>query len=401
MVRRAAKWVVVLSVFALVGTLMLSSSPAMADSKVKVGLVVPLTGKLAPFGQSSREALEIATKFINDAGGVKGLGGAKVELITVDSGSDPTSAGSATQRLLSREKVSAVIGCFASSLSLAASEVTERSRVPFLTMSFTDKLTERGFKYIFQVVPKASAIGAAQLTQAKAIAEKVGNPLKKIAILFEDTAYGSSQAEGLAAKAKELGLEVALNEGYPSGITDVTPIIQKLRMAKADVVFPVSYFTDAVLIIRSMRQAGLKTPVFGGAAGYVIPEFHKALGELTEGIFSANTSNYDHYGKLGEAYRKKVGKFMPHEAFEHAVCLYVLTEAMSQAKTSDPEKLGPALHKVKDTSMPAAGLPGGGVEFNEKGLNIKAFPITAQWQKGEMVSVWPESYAKGKPIWPK
>ena len=372
-----------------------------APAEVKVGLVVPLTGKMAPFGQSSLDGVQVAADFINQAGGIKGLGGAKIKILAVDSGSDPTSAGSATQRLLSREKVSGVIGCFASSLSLAASEVTERNRVPFLTMSFTDKLTGRGFKNLFQVVPKASVIGAAQLEQAMALGKKTGHPIKKIAILYEDTAYGSSQADGIAAAAKRLGIQVTLNEGYPSGITDVTSIIQKLKMSNPDILFPVSYFTDAVLIIRSMRQAGLKIPVFGGAAGYVIPEFKKALGEHTEGIFSINTSNYDHYGKWGEAYRKKVGKFMPHESFEHVVCLYALVEAMSQAKTSDPEKLGAALHKVKLTTMPAAGLPGAGVEFDATGLNIKAFPITAQWQKGEMVSVWPESYAKGNPVWPK
>jgi len=279
--------------------------------------------------------------------------------------------------------------------------VTERSRVPFLTMSFTDKNTGRGFKYMFQVTPKATVIGAAQIAHAVEIGKKMGHPLKRVAILFEDTAYGSSQADGLADKAKEMGLEVVLREGYPAGITDVTSIVQKLRMANADVVFPVSYFTDAVLIIRSMRQAGLKTLVSGGAAGYVIPEFQEALGDLAEGVLSVNTSNYDHYGEFGDAYRKKVGKFMPHEAFAHAICLYAVVAAIDEAKTSDPEKLGPALHKIHLTTMPAAALPGGGAKFDQTGLNTLTYPITVQWQKGEMVSVWPESYAKGQATWPK
>jgi len=401
MLPKQHRWVKLLGIAMLVGLLLAPALQAQAASEVKIGLVVPLTGKLAPFGQSSLAACEIAADFINKAGGVKGLGGAKVVLLPVDSGSDPTSAGSATQRLLSREKVAAVIGCFASSLSLAASEVTERSRVPFLTMSFTDKLTERGFKYLFQVVPKATDIGAGQVIQAVDIGKKTGNPVKRIAILYEDTAYGSSQADGLADEAKKMGLEVALKEGYPAGITDVTSIVQKLRMANADIVFPVSYFTDAVLIIRSMRQAGLKTPIFGGAAGYVIQEFREALGDQVEGILSINTSNYDHYGELGEAYRNKVKKFMPHEAFEHAVCLYAAVAGMDEAKSADPEKLGPAIHKIHMTTMPAAGLPGGGVKFDQTGLNTLAHPITAQWQKGEMVSVWPASYAKGEAYWPK
>lgn len=238
MLPRQHRWVKLLGFAMLVG-LLLAPTWHVQAAEVKVGLVVPLTGKLAPFGQSSQAACEIAADFINKTGGVKGLGGAKLVLLSVDSGSDPTSAGSATQRLLSREKVSAVIGCFASSLSLAASEVTERSSVPFLTMSFTDKLTERGFKYMFQVVPKATDIGAAQVVQAIDIGKKTGNPVKRIAILFEDTAYGSSQADGLADKAKQMGLEVALKEGYPAGITDVTSIIQKLRMANVDIVLPV------------------------------------------------------------------------------------------------------------------------------------------------------------------
>ena len=146
MIRKLHRWVGFLGLVILVVWMGALTAQAQATSEVKVGLVVPLTGKLAPFGQSSQAACEIAADFINKAGGIKGLGGAKVVVLPVDSGSEPTSAGSATQRVLSREKVSAIIGCFASSLSLAASEVTERSRVPFLTMSFTDKLTERGFK---------------------------------------------------------------------------------------------------------------------------------------------------------------------------------------------------------------------------------------------------------------
>ena len=401
MLRTQNRWVVSVGCAMLVGLLLLLVLRAQAASEVKIGLVFPLTGKLASFGRASVAGCEIAADFINKAGGVKGLDGAKVVLVPVDSGSDPTSAGSATQRLLSREKVSAVIGCFASSLSLAASEVTERNRVPFLSMSFTDQLTDRGFKYVFRVVPNGSLFGAAQVTQAMEISQKTGHSLKRVAILFEDTAYGSAQADGLEAGAKKSGLEVALKEGYPAGITDVTSIIQKLRMSNADAVFPVSYFTDAVLIIRSMRQAGLKTPIFGGAAGYVIQDFRDALGDLTEGVLSINSSCYDHYGAYGKAYQNKMGKFMPHDGFSHAVCVQAIIEAMNETKSADPEKLGPALHKVHLTAMPAAALPGGGVKFDDSGANTIAFPITIQWQKGEMVSVWPESYAKGQPYWPK
>lgn len=384
-----------------VSLLLLPIKPALALDEVKVGLVVPLTGKMAAFGQASLDGVNLYAEMVNKAGGIKGLGGAKLKILAADAGADPTTAASVTQRLLSRQKVAGIIGCFASSYTLAASEVTERNRVPLVTMSFTDKLTNRGFKYIFRVVPLGSAVGAAQLKGAVAIGKLTGHPIKKIALLYEDTAYGSTQAEGMAKAAPGMGVEVALMEAYPAGITDVTPIIQKVKRVKPDIVFAVSYFTDSVLIIRAMRQAGLEMPVFGGAAGYVIPEFKKALGKYVNGIMSVNTSNYDHYGKLGELYRQRHGKFMTHEAFEHAACLQALVTAMNAAKTADPEKLGPALHKVNITTMPAAGLPGGGIKFNKAGQNIMVHPMVSQWQNGEMVSVWPESYAKGKAYWPK
>ncbi len=374
---------------------------AFAAEPVKVGVVLPLTGGQAPFGQASLNGIQIATDLINKSGGVMGLGGAKIEIISADCMTDPTTAASVAQRLISKDRVVAVMGAFASSMSLAASEVTERNRVPFLTMSFTDILTSRGFKYLFQVVPKASVIGAAQLSYTLDIAKEMGTPIRRIAIIYEDTAYGSSQADGLEKEAKRLGVEVGLKDAYPQGVTDALPIVQKVKNSKAEAVFPVSYFTDAVLIIRSMRQAGLSIPVIGGAAGYVIPEFTKALGQFAEGILSINTSCYDHYGDIGKIYRDKHNQFMTHEAYEHAVLVYALVEAINKVGSADPAKIAQGLREIKMTGGPVAGLPGKTIAFDEKGLNSPAYPIMVQWQKGDLVTVWPKADAKAKPIWSK
>ena len=149
---------------------------AFSAEPVKLGVVLPLTGGQAPFGQASLNGIQLATDLINKAGGIKGAGGAKLEIISADCMTDPTTAASVTQRLISKDRVAAVMGAFASSMSLAASEVTERNRVPFLTMSFTDILTGRGFKYLFQVVSKASVIGAAQLSYTLEMGKEVGDP---------------------------------------------------------------------------------------------------------------------------------------------------------------------------------------------------------------------------------
>jgi len=104
--------------------------------------------------------------------------------------------------------------------------------------------------------------------------------------MYEDTAYGTSQAVGLRNGAKKAGVEIVMDDAYPLGITDVTPLINKLRASGAQAVFPVSYLNDSLQIIRVMRQQGIPIPAIGGAAGYVIPDFEKGLGEYAEGVLS-------------------------------------------------------------------------------------------------------------------
>jgi branched-chain amino acid transport system substrate-binding protein len=372
---------------------------ARAADTVKVGVVMPLTGSLAAFGKTSEEGLELAAQDINDRGGVKSLGGAHIELVVRDSTSEPAGAAEATTRLIDDVHPIAVIGAYASALSLTASTACERRGVPFLTISFTDDLTSRNYKDTFQVTPKASVIGGKQLAYATEIAREAHDTLKTIAIVYEDTAYGTSQAGGLKALAEKSGITVALFEAYPHGLTDAMPLVQKINAAKAQVLFPVSYFTDAVLIVRGLKQTGSTTQIVAGAAGFVIPEFEKSLGSLTENILSIDTSAYDEYGSFETAFRKKFGTFAPHESYEHAVLLYAVRDALEKSKATSPDALRSALAQLDVSGGPYAGLPGGSVKFDATGLNTKAYPIMVQWRKGELVTVWPKGAHTAPPIW--
>ena len=258
--------------------------------------------------------------------------------MVADATSTPTTAATVAQRLITQNDVTAILGAFASSLTIAISEVTERRDIPLLTMSFADQITGRGFKNIFQVVAKASAIGKAQFDYTLAIAGAAGQKLEKVAIIYEDTAYGTAQAGGLRAGAKAAGIAIVMDDAYPLGITDATPLINKLRASGAQAVFPVSYLNDSLLIIRTMRQQRISMPAIGGAAGYVIPDFEKGLGEFAEGVLSVAPANYDHHPELTERFRKKYRYFMVHEALEHAVCLDVLVQAIERAKSAKAEK---------------------------------------------------------------
>jgi len=362
---------------------------AQTPAPVNIGVVLPLSGANAQFGVNSRNGIELVADEINAAGGIKALGGARINLVVADSSSTPTTAATVAQRLIAQNSVVAILGAFASSLTLAVSEVTERRDIPLLTMSFSDQITGRGFKNIFQVVSKASTLGRAQFDATLAIARIAGERIERAAILFEDTAYGTSQAQGLRDAAKAAGVAVPLDEGYPLGITDATPLVAKLRASGAQAVFPVSYLNDSLLIIRSMRQQGLDVPAVGGAAGYVIPDFQRGLGAFAQGVLSIAPSNYDLAPDYTERFRKRFGYFMVHEALEHAVMMDTLARAMDVAGSATPAAIRDALHATTFAEGWAKAMTGGQVRYDAAGLNIHAAPVMVQWSGTELATVWP------------
>jgi branched-chain amino acid transport system substrate-binding protein len=371
--------------------------PGVARSQTKpvnVGVILPLSGANAQFGINSRQGIELVADEINAAGGLKGLGGAKINLVVADSTSTPTAAATVAQRFIAENECCAILGAFVSSLTIAISEVTERRGIPLITMSYSDQLTGRGFKNLFQVTPKGSVIGKAQFDFAATLAGKVN----KIALMFEDTAYGTSTATGLRAAAKAANVEIAMDEAYPLGITDVTPLINKLRASNAQIIFPVSYLNDSLLIVRALRQQKINLPIVGGSAGYVIPDFPKALGDYANGVLSICSANYDLDPALTERYRRRYSAFMVHEALEHAVSLDVLAQAINAAKSAAPNDIRKTLGSMTFTEGWAKAMTNGVVKFDNTGLNVHAEPVMVQWQKNELVTVWPKKFAKGNLI---
>ena len=366
---------------------------------VNVGVIQPLSGANAQFGINCRDGIELVSDAINAAGGIRALGGAKINLIVTDATSNPATAPAVAKRLISQNQLTAVLGAFASSLTLAISEVTARADIPFLTMSFADEITGRGLESVFQIVAKASVIGRAQVNYSLAIAEATGRKIEKIAILYEDTAYGVAQSRGLRRAAKDANIEVVMDDSYPLGISDVTPLIDKLRASGAQAAFPLSYLNDSLFIVRAMRQQRISIPVIGGAAGYIIPDFQKGLGEFAEDVFSIAPTNYDLAPALTNSFRKRFGFFMVHEAIESAVTLDVLVQAMERAKSAKPKTVTEALSGARFESGWTKAMPGGAVQFDQAGLDTLSVPIMVQWRKQELVTVWPKDTAKASPVW--
>jgi branched-chain amino acid transport system substrate-binding protein len=366
---------------------------------VNIGVIQPLSGANAQFGINCRNGIEFVADAINAAGGIKALGGAKINLVVSDATSNPSTASTVAEQMIAQNELTAVLGTFVSSLTLAVSEVTARADIPFLTESFADEITGRGLESVFKVTAKASVLGRAQVDYTVAIAEAAGSKIEKIAIMYEDTAYGVAQSRGLRRAAKDANIEVVMDEPYPLGITDTRPLIDKLQASGAQAVFPVSYFNDSLFIVRAMRQRRITIPVIGGAAGYIIPDFEKGLGEFAEDVLSISPTNYDLAPALTDPFRKRFGSFMVHEAIESAVTLDVLVQAIERAKSAKPKAVTEALHGARFEGGWTRALPGGAVQFDQTGLNTLLVPIMVQWRKRELVTVWPKDIAKAPPVW--
>ncbi|CAM5198960.1 ABC transporter substrate-binding protein OS=Castellaniella sp OX=1955812 GN=EPN31_01115 PE=3 SV=1 [Castellaniella denitrificans] len=397
--------IAVASIAAVIGLAGPVASSVAADGKqpesITIGTILPLTGATAQNGENSLRGIRFAVEEINESGGIKSMGGAKLKLTVADATSNPAKAASAAINFLSKgDKPLAMVGAYASGLTETIARVTERARIPLLSTSFADTLTQQGYKFFFQLPAAASKMGTAQYRYAAAVAKANGRPLEKIAIVYANNAYGASQAESLKKQAEEGGAKVVLFEGYSPEITDANPIIAKVQASGADSVFSIAYVTDGVLLMRALKSSGSTMPMFGGTGGYVTPDFLKVLGSAANGVFSVTTSNPDDYGAIGEAYQKKYGEFMPQEAHDNAAAVYVIAQALEENPTTDPVKLAEAIHKGKFSRGAAGSMPGGVVEFDAAGVNTHAAPLMVQWQDGKLVGVWPENLVKGKPQWP-
>ena len=362
-----------------------------AAEPVNIGALYPTTGSFAQIGQGCVNAAKLAVQMVNDAGGIKSQGGAKLNLIVSDVQSDTTVTRTETDRLISGNKLSAIHGCFASALTLIASEVAERAKVPLLTGSSSDQLN-KGRHYTFTPFARASQFAQAQLQMAKLVSEQ-----PKVAVLFENTAFGTSTSNGLREQAAGEGAEIVLFEPYSAGLTDASPLINKVKSSGANMLFPVSYLNDLILIIRGIKQVDLKIAVNGGSGGFVIPDFYKNVGDLAEGLLGVAHWNHDintDAHRVNAVFQKQYGEFLFEYAGGLVAQTFMIADALERAGSADPEKVRDAIAALDVSQGYAAMCPGGRVKFGPDGKNLYAHPVGVQWQHADLATVFPKEDAR-------
>lgn len=380
----------------------LFAAPALAaDKTVKIGNVEPLSGPSASVGVQGKQAREMAIEEINAAGGIKSLGGAKLELVYADSKSDPTVGVTETERLINTEKVNLMTGCWNSAVTYPATQVAERYGIPFVVpVAVRDTITERGFKNVFRIAAKDSWWVRDQFRFLKDMQEETGVKLQRIAFVFENGDWGTGFAEKWRELAKKDGYEIVLDEPYPSTATDLTPVVTKLKAAKPDIVMLVSNAADAILLTNTMAEMQVKPKVvLASGGGHADPKFLENTDTNALGIFDEVEWNTDvnkpAAKPANEKFKKKYGYDLTGESVDAYVAMYVIADALERAASTEPAKIRDALAATNLTTGPGMVVSYDGVQFDETGQNKNAGIVIVQVAnvdgKPDRVTVWPKS----------
>ena len=375
---------------------------AAAADDIKVGILLPLSGPIAPIGQNNRRGHVLAIEDINAAGGIKALGGAKLVIVDGDTQGNPR-VGIQEAEKLARQGVVTIMGAYQSNVTFPSTQTAEKLGVPYIDpVAIADSITEgRKFRYTFKIAPKASWYARDQLAFVKAMSAK--KPIKRVVLMYEDTLFGQSTSAGQEKSAKEAGIEILAKIGYPAESPDMTPTVSRVKQLNPDAILFVSYIADAVLITKTMKELGVDIPILGTSAGHIDPAYIANLGPLAEYSFTVGEWNPDlkktGAADLAKRFQAKFGTAMNGHAAETYQATMVLADALERAKSTDRAKVRDALAQ---TSLCGAKniLPYECVKFDESGLSPQGQLVMLQVQKGKFVTVWPPEVAAAQPVYP-
>jgi branched-chain amino acid transport system substrate-binding protein len=396
---------------AAAGTAGLDRARAQTPAEVKIAMLVPLSGPWARQGILEQMGGRLAIEDINAAGGIKSMGGAKLKLIEYDTQDSAEKAKDAAQRMIAQEPdLAGGFGCWLSTFTLAATEVTERAELPWLTLSYSDLITGRGFKYVFQSSPTADRQAEEELPMIMEIAEKAsGKKPTKVAFIGDNTASSVSFMKPLRDHiVKDVGLTIVTDEVYTPPLTDATTMIQHVRSARPDfVVFQSTNVPDDKLLVDKFAEFNLKSdrlPKIGGGGHWAVPELLKNAGaENLEGVM-VGLANWPgkRQADLEKRFMAKTGEpWFGHDSIFSYVHVMILKEAIERAGTADRRKVAEAIRSLDMTDGPALFFPDGRLKYDEKGRRVGAKLCVVQWRGGKPVPVYPPSIATHDVLWTK
>lgn len=377
--------------------------PAIAQSQsgpVKIGIVHPVTGFLAYSGNLCRVGAKLAVDEINAAGGIKSLGGAKIDASYADAQSKPE-VGVAEVEKFNSAGVSAIVGAYASAICLATTQAAAKYNIPHVVdVGVADQIVERGLKNTFRFAPGYKLVARAAINNLHIMNTLARKPAKTVMIIHEESLFGTGTANLLAAELPGMGYEVKEVLKHANPTRDFNNIVLRMKALNPDIVIPANYFNEYALLVRTMKQQNVQPKaiysVLGGAASSF--KFVKEFPDAANGVIDCNHW-YNPKDKRALALKKKIeamGEFFTYEVFLNYQAVYLLADAIERAKSRDR---GAIVDALANSTWDKHFMPYGPTKF-VGGQNQGAQPLMTQVLKNDIKVILPNTYAEAEPVFP-
>ncbi len=385
-------------------------------SEVVIGILYPFSGASAQQGVDAQKAYEAALEVINNKydfdlplakdAGLTGLGGAKIRLVYADHQGDPQKGRAEAERLITQEKVSAIVGTYQSAVAVTVSQTCERYQIPFVSAdNSSPSLHTRGLKFFFRAAPHDEMFSKAMFDFYDAMKKK-GTKIETLALFHEDTIFGTNSANAQTKLANERGYKIVADIKYRANSPSLSAEVQQLKVANADVLMPSSYTTDGILLVKTMAELGYKpNAIVAQAAGFSEKALYDAVGDKLNGVITRGSFSLDlaakrpMVGKINDLFKAKSGKDLNDNTSREFMALIVLADAINRAKSTDGEKVRAAL-AATEISGEQTIMPWKRVKFDDMGQNNDADPVLLQYIGGKFVTISPPQAAVGEAVWP-
>jgi branched-chain amino acid transport system substrate-binding protein len=389
---------------------------AQQQNEVTIGITYPFSGANAQIGVDAQHAFNTALDIINTvhdldlplakSEGLPGLGGSKVRLIAADHQSDPQKGRAEAERLITQEKVCAIVGTYQSAVAVTVSETCERYEVPFLSAeNSSPSLHRRGLKFFFRAAAHDEMFSTAMFDFFDSLRKK-GQKIDTLALFHEDTIFGTDSANAQLKLANDRGYKVVANIKYRANTPSLTAEVEQLKAVDADVLMPSSYTTDSILLVKTISELGYKPKaIVAQDAGFSDKALYDSVGDKIKGSISRGSFSLDlaakrpSVGTINALYKARSGKDLNDLTSREFMGLLVLADAIDRAKSTDGEKIRAAL-AATDLPGERTIMPWKRVKFDENGQNNDADPVLLQWTGEKFLTIFPAQAAIADAVWP-
>lgn len=403
----------------LAGAVLSFSVAAYAQEEIKIGVIYPLTGPAASTGAEMKNALELAADIVNNGaknipnlpfaggGGLPNLKGAKIKLVFADHQGNPQVGATETERLITQEKVAAIVGAYFSNVTATTSQVAERYKIPYLNPeSSSATLTQRNFKWFFRTTAHDDLFVNNFFDFFKELDAKKGIKVKQLGTFNENTLWGNETTKLETKLAQERGYSLVKTVTYPAKSTQLTSEVQSLKSANPQVVMQSSYLGDAILSMKTYKELGFSPDmILANNAGFTDTEFIRTLGKdadyvITREVWSLDLAKTKPLIKqVNDLFNQRYKINFTGNSSRTFTGLLTLVDAINRAGSTQPEAIRKAL---SETDIPGDKLimPWKGIKFDATGQNVHGSGILVQIIDGKYNTIWPFDLATRDIVWP-